>query len=74
MRTHRWADRPEPDPNTPVVNPFATRTIAVRYASARPNLHHHVTPILLGSRSLVGPWISDAAPGYRRLRFEGSRA
>lgn len=48
MRTHRWADRPEPDPNTPVVNPFATRTIAVRYASARPNLHHHVTPILLG--------------------------
>lgn len=30
-----------------MVNPFATRAIAVRYAFARPNLHHHVTPILL---------------------------
>jgi ubiquinone/menaquinone biosynthesis C-methylase UbiE len=47
LRTHRWAHRPEPDPDAPVVNPFATRTIAVRYASARPDLHHHVTPILV---------------------------
>ena len=30
-----------------MINPFATRTIAMRYASARPNLHHLVTPILL---------------------------
>jgi ubiquinone/menaquinone biosynthesis C-methylase UbiE len=47
MKTRRWANRPEPDPDAPVVNPFGTRTVAVRYASARPNLHHHVTPILL---------------------------
>jgi SAM-dependent methyltransferase len=47
MRTHRWAHRPDPDPDAPVINPFATRTIAIRYASARPNLHYHVTPILL---------------------------
>ena len=46
MRTHRWADRPTPDPTGPVVNLFATRSVAVRYASARPNLHHHVTAIL----------------------------
>jgi ubiquinone/menaquinone biosynthesis C-methylase UbiE len=47
MRTHRWTHRPGPDPDAPVINPFATRTVAKRYASARPNLHHHVTPILL---------------------------
>jgi ubiquinone/menaquinone biosynthesis C-methylase UbiE len=46
VRTHRWAHRPKPDLDAPVVNPFDTRSIAVRYASARPDLHHHVTPIL----------------------------
>lgn len=47
MESHRWAHRPDPDPDATVVNPFSTPAIAKRYAFARPNLHHHVTPILL---------------------------
>jgi SAM-dependent methyltransferase len=47
MKKHRWANRPEPEPDAPVVNPFASRTVALRYACARPNLHDHVMPILL---------------------------
>jgi SAM-dependent methyltransferase len=46
MKTHRWPNRREPDRNAPVANPFANRTVARRYAFARPNLHGHVTPIL----------------------------
>ena len=46
MKTHRWPNRSDPHSEASVVNPFASRTVAVRYAFARPNLHRHVTPIL----------------------------
>jgi SAM-dependent methyltransferase len=48
MRRQRWPEASHrlPDPDAPVLNPFADTVVAARYAQARPALHHHVVELL----------------------------
>jgi ubiquinone/menaquinone biosynthesis C-methylase UbiE len=48
MRDHRWPNRQEADPASPVENPFRGQVVAGRYAAARPNLHPLVIELLAG--------------------------
>jgi ubiquinone/menaquinone biosynthesis C-methylase UbiE len=48
MKPYRWADGPERQTasDAPVVNPFVGRSVATRYAEARPGLHDRVVALL----------------------------